>query len=137
MNPALTLNQFEQLAVRDTAYLSMVQSVRGQAMILVKVLVTITLGPIVVLIAQFVPYIFKKHLQLIYPALPFINERKSLEWLRDTFQLYYFALKGYRTVAINRGGFDVLMEELDEHIDSISYVLGNYETINEQLKKIS
>ena len=75
-------------------------------------------------------------MKLIYPALPFIQDKKSLEWLKDTFRLYYFALKGYRTVALNKKSFDVLMEELDEHIDSLSYVLENHEMINSELKEL-
>lgn len=139
MNAALALNQFnqfEQLARRDTAYLSLAQSVRGYAMLWLKILVVISMGWLFLLIAQFVPRIFRKHLNYIYPALPYIQDKKSLEWLKDTFQLYYFSLKGYRSVALNKKSFDIMMEELDEHIDSLSYVLENHEMINGELKEL-
>ena len=134
MNAVITLHQFEQLAQQDTAFLSIVQSMRGYAMLWVNILAAIFLRPIVFLIAPIIPRIFRDHLNYIYPALPYIQDRKSLEWLRDTFLLYYFSLKGYRSAALFKNKFDLLMEELDEHIDSLNYVLENEKSISDTLK---
>src|SRR5216684_877293 len=116
MDSALALNQFnqfEQQARRDAIFLGLFQSVRSYAFWWLRIIVIVFLGWFVFLVAQYIPVFFRKHLNQIYPALPFINEKKTMEWLKNTFQLYYFTLKGYRALAVNKKPFDVLMEELD------------------------
>jgi hypothetical protein len=137
MNSAMALsqfNQFELLARQDTAFLSISQSVRGYAMLWLRIVVFVFLIIPYLVIAQFIPVVFKSHLNKIYPALPYIEDRKSLEWLRDTFRLYHFSLKVYRPVALYKKNFDSLMEELDEHIESLEYVLNNEQSISQTLK---
>ncbi len=75
------------------------------------------------ILAQFVPFIFKKHLSVILPALPYLKDRKSITMLRDIFSLYYYAMKGYRPVSLFKGKIDAIIDDLDEQLDSISFAL--------------
>lgn len=71
------------------------------------------------------PFIYRKHLSVIFSALPYIKERESLSWLKDAFMLYYYSLKGYRPFCLFRGSIDALIDELDEQVDSLSFSLEN------------
>jgi len=137
MNAAVTLEQFERFAQQDAAFLGLVQSVKGFAIWWLRLILLVSLGWLVFLLAQFiVPKVFKKHLNQIYPALPYIKDKKSLGWLRDTFELYFFTLKGYRSICWSKREYDMMMDELDEHIDSLDYVLRNEAALNDAVAQI-
>ena len=130
LNPAISLNQFAELAEQDgRIFFAILQAVRQAAKSIVSwwlsIITIIFLLPLILIFAQTVPIIFRKHLSIILPALPYIKERESLFWLKDVFQLYYYVLKGYRPFCLFRKSINFLMDEIDEHIDSLSLVLEN------------
>ncbi len=122
MNANATFNEFMGLAQQDMSY-AMYQSAKsvgkGAAWLIATPFVFIAYA----ILAQFVPFIFKKHLEVILPALPYLKDRKSITMLKDIFSLYYFAMKGYRPASLFKGRIDAIIDELDEQIDSISFAL--------------
>lgn len=131
MNTAATFNEFVRLAEQDSkffaAMLQAMKSLKGSLWTWwLRWVLLVFLAPFLWLIAQLVPILFKQHLQIVFPILPYLKERESLILLKDVFLLYHEVLKGYRELAIvGRKRFDFLIEDLDEQIDSIEFVLEN------------
>jgi hypothetical protein len=122
MNADATFNEFMGLAQQDMSF-AFFQSAKSIG----KGIAWAIAAPFILLpyaiLAQFVPFIFKKHLSIILPALPYLKDKKSISMLKDVFSLYYFAMKGYRPACLFRGKIDAIIDELDEQIDSISFAL--------------
>lgn len=124
MNVTMTFNQFVVVAEKD-ASLFFLQAAKNLAIWWLRIILMVFLFMPVLIVAQIVPFIFGNHLAKIFRVLPYIKEQKHLYWLRDAFQLYYFALKAYKPFCLFRKRINALMEEIDEHIDSLTYVLEN------------
>ena len=126
INSAATFNEFVGLAQRDgMIFFVVVQAAKRIATAWLRTVLMVLLFLPFLCIAQIVPFVFKKHLAAIFPALPYIKDRAALNWLRDAFLLYFFSLKGYKPYCLFQGSLKVLIEELDEHIDSLTFVLEN------------
>lgn len=101
MNADATFNEFMGLAQQDMSF-AMIQSAKtvgkGVAWLVAAPFFLIAYA----ILAQFVPFIFRKHLSVILPALPYLKDRKSIIMLRDIFSLYYYAMKGYRPASLSR-----------------------------------
>lgn len=151
MDTATTLNEFVSLVGQDTGkYFRLTRWAKwaGDARTLahreLKAILGAILGAFVlivlfiplVVLAQIVPTVFKKHLALVYPLLPYIEDNESLAYLRDAFLLYYHVLKGYHPFSFRRKAIRALMDELDEHIDSLSFVLENEDFLEHALEGI-
>ena len=101
----------------------------------------IVLSPIIIPLlftfAQVAPILFKNHLDKIIPYLPDIDDFNVLSVIKDIFAIYFYALKDYRPFCIfTRNKLDDLVDELDEHIDSLEYVLKNHELLSTAVDKI-
>jgi len=101
----------------------------------------IIISPIIIptlfIFAQITPILFKNHLDKIIPHLPNIDDFNILSIIKDIFTIYYYALKGYRPVCIfTRNTLDELIDELDEHIDSLEYAIKNHEFLSTSVDKI-
>lgn len=135
MNADATFNEFMGLAQQDMSF-AMVQSAKSVGKGVAWLVVAPFIFIVYAILAQFVPFIFKKHLSVILPALPYLKDRKSIAALRDIFSLYYYAMKGYRPASLFRGKIDAIIDELDEQIDSISFVLEHEAFIAGEVGKI-
>lgn len=135
MNPTMTFNQFVEVAERD-ASLFLLQAAKNLAIWWLRIILGVFLLVPSLFLAQIVPFYVGKHLAEIFSILPDIKRREQLYWLRDTFQLYYVALKGYKPLCLFQKRINALMEELDEHIDSITYVLENQPFLERVLEKL-
>jgi hypothetical protein len=135
MNANASFNQFMGLAQQDMSF-AMIQSAKtvgkGVAWLVAFPFIFVAYA----ILAQFVPFIFKKHLSVILPALPYLKDKKSISMLRDIFSLYYYAMKGYRPVSLFKGKIDAIIDELDEQIDSISFALENETFLAGEVSKI-
>ena len=101
----------------------------------------IVLSPIIIpflfIFAQVAPILFKNHLNKIIPYLPYIDDFNVLSVIKDIFAIYFYALKDYRPFCIfTRNKLDDLVDELDEHIDSLEYVIKNHEFLSAAVDKI-
>jgi hypothetical protein len=135
MNPAVSFDQFTRLAARDSQAFSVVQITESAPNWLLRLLI----APAYLfffIYAQFAPFIFRKHLEVIFPALPYIKERESLYWLRDTFRLYYHTLKFYRSASLFRPQVDEILDRLDEEIDSLNFALQNEPFLKQVIETI-
>jgi len=93
--------------------------------------------PILFIFAQVAPILFENHLDKIIPYLPYIDNFNVLSMIKDIFAIYLYTLKGYRRLCIfTRNKLDNLIEELDEHIDSLEYVIENHEVLSAAVDKI-
>lgn len=99
--------------------------------------VAILLFPITLISAQFVPSVFAKHINIIVPALPFIKDKKTLHWIKDVFLLYYYTLKEYKKFSLFRTRINKLIEEIDEHIDSLEFSLNNWNEMQGVINSIN
>lgn len=101
----------------------------------------IVLSPITVptlfIFAQVAPILFKNHLDKIIPHLPYIDDFNVLSVIKDIFAIYFYALKSYRPFCVfTRNKLDDLVDELDEHIDSLEYVVKKHELLSTAVDKI-
>lgn len=135
MNPTMTFNQFVEVAERDVS-LFFLQAAKNLAIWWLRIILGVFLFVPVLIIAQALPFWVGKHLADIFSILPDIKKREQLYWLRDTFQLYYETLKAYKPFCVFRKRINTLMEELDEHIDSLTYVLENQPFLERVLEKL-
>lgn len=119
------LDNFKVKIRIDSVFFSLLQSTKGITIRGIESLLLPILFPFILIFAQIAPYFFKKHISIIVPALPYIEETETLKWINDVFLLYYYALKEYRQFCLFRNSINKLLEEVDEHIDSIAYVLEN------------
>jgi hypothetical protein len=142
MSATAAIENFARVAEQDNYLFNILGLVRSGVRWWVAVVIRIVLAPIVyplvVIFAQFSPFVIKKHLQTIVPHLPEITDRSSLQWLKDAFTLYYFSLKGYRPFCLFlfRGRLDALLEDLDEEIDSLAFALENDTFLTETIEQI-
>ena len=123
------------LAQQDMSF-AMIQSAKSVGKGVAWLAVAPFIFIVYVILAQFLPFIFKKHLSVILPALPYLKDRKSISMLRDIFSLYYYAMKGYRPVSLFKGKIDAIIDELDEQLDSISFALENEAFLAGEVEKI-
>lgn len=137
LNPTISFNQFMVIAEQDgRIFFGVLQAVKSIASWWLHLILIIFLAVPLVVFAQIAPFIFRKHLQTIFPVLPYIKDKSSLIWLKDAFILYYYALKGYKPFCLFRKHINSLMEELDEHIDSLTFAMENSNFLHSAIKEI-
>lgn len=137
MNPAVSFDQFVALAEQDgRIFFGVLQAAKSFAGWWLRVILVIFLSIPLLIFAQIVPFIFRKHLSTIFPALPYIEKEESLHWLRDTFLLYYYALKGYNTFCLFRKSINSLIDELDENIESLEFALEHRSSLQKTIESI-
>lgn len=137
LNPTLSFRQFTAIAEQDgRIFFGVLQAARSMASLWLRLILIVFLSVPLLIFAQLAPFVFRKHLHTILPALPYIKEQKALFWLRDAFMLYYYALEGYKPFCLFRSPVNSLMDDLDEHIDSLTFALENSNFINGAIKEI-
>lgn len=94
------------------------------------------LFPIALIFAQIVPFVFYKHINIIVLALPFIKDEKLLKWIKDVFLLYYYTVKEYKKFCLFRKRISRLIEDIEEHIDSLEFALNNWNEMHNVIKTI-
>ena len=137
MDAAIAMQSFIATAEQDNVLFGVVQSTRTQVRSWLWLLAAIFLYPLFLVFGQLAPFVFRKHLDAIKPYLPAVTDRSSLSWLKDAFTLYHMALKGYRHVCLFRGHLDALLDDLDEEIDSLEFVLGQEKFLQETVAEIT
>jgi len=136
MNPTIALNEFTNFAEQDSRLFFGVQQaaqahVRGLLVVLAWLLY-----PIFFILAQVAPFALKSHVEKILPVLPYIEDAKTLAWLRNAFLLYHEALKAYEPHSFFRRRMRSLIDELDEQIDSLTFVSENQQYLEQALRDI-
>lgn len=137
MDATIAMKSFIATAEQDNVFFGVVQVIRSQVRSWLWFLVAVFVYPVFVVIAQVAPFIIRNHLDAIKPYLPAVTDRPSLAWLKDAFTLYHMALKGYRYVCLFRGRLDALLDDLDEEIDSLEFVLGQEKFLQETVAEIT
>ena len=137
MDATIAMQSFIATAEQDNVLFGVVQSTRTQVRSWLWLLAAIFLYPLCLFFAQLAPFIFRKHLDAIKPYLPAVTDRATLAWLKDAFTLYHVALKGYRNISLFRGRLDALLEDLDEEIDSLEFVLQQDKFLQETVAEIT
>lgn len=136
MNTA-TFDQFVDYAREDTQLLNTAfNATKKYADKWVYFIVKAVLFLPVLIFAQITPFVFRKHISVIIPLLPYIQDREALLWIKDAFTLYYHSLKGYKPFCLFRGSINDLIDELDEHLDSISFVIENGPALRQAIDTI-
>lgn len=137
LNPTISFNQFAIIAGQDgRIFFGVLQAAKSMASWWLRLILIVFLAVPLLVFAQIAPFVFRKHLQTIFPVLPYIKDNDSLLWLKDAFMLYYYALKGYKPFCLFRKPINSLMDELDEHIDSLTFALENSNFIYTTIKGI-
>jgi len=133
----MSLQEFKNNAWKDMFLFFRIPWVTRIAESFMFSVVSILLFPIVLIFAQIVPHVFAKHINIIIPALPFIKDEKILKWIKDVLLLYYYSLKEYKKFTVFRKRINKLIEELDEHIDSIEFSLNHWNEMQGVINSIS
>lgn len=137
MNPAVSFDRFVAVAEQDgRIFFGVLQAAQTMVSWWLRVILVGLLFIPVVIFAQIVPFLFRRHLAIIFPLLPDVKERESLAWVKEVLLLYYHVLKGYRTFCLFRRSINALMDEVDEHIDSLSYALEHAGFLQHAVEKI-
>lgn len=137
MNAIVSFNQFAVVAEQDgRIFFGILQAAKSMASWWLRLILIIFLAIPLLVFAQIAPFVFRKHLQTIFPVLPYIKDQKSLFWLKDAFMLYYYALKGYKPFCLFRKPINSIMDELDEHIDSLKFALENSNFVQSAIREI-
>ena len=133
---AAELDNFKVKTRIDSVFFSLSQYIKEITIRGIESLLLIFLFTLAIILAQIAPHLFKRHINIIVPALPYIEETETLNWINDVFLLYYYSLKGYRRFCLFRNSINKLLEEVDEHIDSIAYVLENQAKLQNAIETI-
>ena len=140
MSATVAIENFARVAEQDNYLFNVLGLVRSGlrwwVAVVIRVLLSPIMYPLIFVLAQFSPFVIRKHLQTIVPHLPEITDRASLQWLKDAFTLYYFSLKEYRPFCFFRGRLDALLDDLDEDIDSLAFALENDSFVKETIDQI-
>lgn len=132
----VSLAEFKNYALFDLWFSLLVQQVSKIAKSVFGYLLLTILFPLALIVAQFVPVIFGRHIKLILPHLPYIKDTKTLLWIKDIFLLYYYSLKEYRRLCLFKKGINSLIDEVDEQIDSIEFFLNNRQQLQNVIESI-
>ena len=136
MNTA-TFDQFVDYAREDTQFFNATFQVTKKITDRwVYFIARVVLFVPVLIFAQITPFVFRRHIKVIVPLLPYIQDQKALLWIKDAFTLYYHSLKGYRPFCLFRRSINDLIDELDEHLDSISFVIENGPALRQTIDAI-
>ncbi|HVY80742.1 MAG TPA: hypothetical protein VG994_07165 [Steroidobacteraceae bacterium] len=81
------------------------------------------------ILAQLYPWRILKVLGLLKGVLPSIQNNDDLKLIRDMLRLAYGAGRFYRRLCLFRSSMQLALDELDEMIDSIAFVLCNEEQL--------
>ncbi len=119
------LHPFAQLAERDTALFNVAQIAASHARWWLAWVLLVILFPFFLLFAQFVPFVFRTHLATLFPLLPRVTDRNDLAWVKDVLILYCETIKVYKPFCFFRRQADDLIDEIDEHLDSLEFVAAN------------
>ena len=137
MDATIAMQSFIATAEQDNVLFGVANVARSHVRTWLWLLVAIFVYPVFLIIGQLAPFVMRKHLDAIKPYLPSVTDRATLAWLKDAFTLYYMALKGYRHVSLFRGRLDALLEDLDEEIDSLEFVLVQEKLLQETVAEIT
>lgn len=136
MNASIALREFSQRAEHDAAFFNVSQTINSGLRGLVWILLRVVLFVPFVAFAQVTPFVFRRHLALILPHLPEVTDPQDLAWLKDAFTLYHETLKGYQPYCLFRHTTRETLDELDEQIDSLEFVITNAAFLRETLDQI-
>lgn len=130
------LHPFLQAAERDLALFNVSQlavlHVRWWLVRLLRVVVY----PIFLVLAQFVPFIFRQHLALLIPRLPDISAPADLAFAKDALLLYHESMKAYGRFCVFRRLARDVLDEIDEQLDSLEFVTSNKEFLDKAVADI-
>lgn len=124
------LHPFLQAAERDLALFNVAHLAASHVRWWVLMLVRIAVYPVFLILAQFVPFIFERHLTLLIPRLPDVQASEDLALVKDALTLYHESLKAYSTFCIFRRKAAEMLEGIDEQLDSLEFISRNKEFLD-------
>lgn len=130
------LDPFFQAAERDLALFNVAQLAKAHVRWWLGVILSVLVYPIFVVIAQFVPFVFRRHLALLTPHLPEVRSANDLAVARDALLLYHECLKLYARYCFFSKDADEVLDDIGEHLDSLEFVTGNKEFLDKAVAQI-
>lgn len=130
------LHPFIEAAERDSQLFGVAQLVDSHVRWWFGLLLRVLGFPLFLVAAQAAPFVFRRHLALVLPQLPNVTDRTDLAWVRDALTLYHESLKAYAPFCLFRRTARELLEEIDEHLDSLEFVAANDDFLRETVAKI-
>lgn len=133
---AAALHPFVQAVQRDWPLFNVAQLAASKMHSgLVLVLRILAFFPFL-LLAQVVPFIFRRHLALLIPGLPNVQSPGDLAWVKDALVLYHESLKAYSRFSVFRAQANEMLEEIDEHLDSLEFITSHKDFLDRATAQI-
>jgi len=130
------LHPFIDAVERDWPLFNVAQvaaaQMRGWLLFVLRVLLFVR----IVVLAQFVPFVFRRHLALLIPSLPNVHSPADLAWVRDALVLYHESLKAYARFCLFRSQINEMLDEVDEHLDSLEFVASHKDFLDKATAQI-
>lgn len=133
---AAALHPFVQAVERDWPLFNVAQLAAARMHGVLVVVLRIFLFVPFVLLAQFVPFIFRRHLALLIPSLPDVHSPADLAWVKDALVLYHESLRAYSRFSAFRREANDMLEEIDEQIDSLEFIAGHRDFLDKATAQI-
>ncbi|OGI39020.1 MAG: hypothetical protein A2140_07930 [Candidatus Muproteobacteria bacterium RBG_16_62_13] len=130
------LHPFAQAAERDAALFNVAQIAASNARWWLAWVLLVVMLPFILVLAQTVPFVFRPHLAILFPLLPRVTSRVELAWAKDILTLYCETLKIYKPFCLFRRQTNELIDEIEEHLDSLEFVAANEQFLQGAVAKI-
>jgi len=130
------LHPFLEAAERDLALFNVAQLAASHVRWWVLMVVRVVVFPVFLVLAQFVPFIFERHLALLIPRLPDVRGADDLALVKDALMLYHESLKAYAAFCLFRRKASDMLDDIDEQLDSLEFIASNRQFLDGALAHI-
>jgi hypothetical protein len=130
------LQPFVQAVARDWPLFNFAQAAAVQMRSGVVLMLRVLLFAPFLVVAQFVPFIFRRHLRLLMPLLPDVKSEADLAWVKDVLVICYESLKAYNYFCVFRPQMRAMLDQVDEHLDSLEFIAPNREFLESAVARI-
>lgn len=133
---AAALNPFIEAAERDFALFQVAQLAGTRIRWWVGLILRAVVFPFFVVLAQFVPFIYSRHIALLVPLLPDVQSPRDLAFAKDALTLYHVSLKEYSRFCLFQRRAEATLDEIEEQLDSLEFVTANKEFLDRAVAQI-
>lgn len=130
------LHPFIEAAERDAALFNVAQLAASRVRWWLGTALQVVAFPVFLLLAQFAPFMIRRHVALVVPHLPNVTNRADLAWVKDALTLYHEAMVAYAPFCLFRREAASVLEELDEQLDSLEFVAAHDAFLQETVAQI-